>query len=70
MKLCKDCKNKVNGDFSSPVYWACSALMESCREARQGYVNPISRDFTPGSCGPDAKFFEPLPPKRWWEFWK
>lgn len=21
-------------------------------------------------CGPEAMMFEPLPPKRWWEFWK
>ena len=23
-----------------------------------------------GTCGPGARFFDPKPPRRWWEFWK
>jgi len=35
-------------------------VFESCAEMRAH-----GKD-----CGPDGALFEPLPPKRWWEFWK
>ena len=76
MKLCKDCKHYRRGPYG---------IVQECRAVvlREPRIDPVDGDELQGlyeecfhtrgirgRCGPDAKFFEPLPPKRWWEFWK
>ena len=70
MKLCKDCKHHTTAGHSDPRVWSCQATLDFCYRARHGWNDIISLKHHQGECGPDAKFFEPLPPKRWWEFWK
>jgi len=80
MKLCKDCKHcRPNTAFRWLPF--CKYDFAECKHPsavirhdpvsghREHTFCELTRKWS-DRCGPDAKFFEPLPPKRWWEFWK
>lgn len=80
MKLCKDCKHMRSQ--SSPYLGTIHVAACAMEIIKQGNTCPVTGHVTVSvyescnhmrhsdKCGPDAMLFEPLPPKRWWEFWK
>ena len=81
MKLCKDCKHcrpSLEGrlipgwgrfDFSECKHPSAIIRSDPVSGYQEHTLCDLNRRWT-DRCGPDAKFFEPMPPKRWWEFWK
>jgi len=71
---CKDCAHYRYSSLGAQ--YATCVSPESYGIRRDGYTrNPVSIERKAeyeilGTCGPGARFFDPKPPKRWWEFWK